>query len=1296
MRVKIPVWVDRMQRIGKLGRFGILPLLAGATLLLAVGGNILAGAERATNPALPPSATASRARVTAAAASWPLRFEENTGQVQGTEAGDVRYVSRGNAYTLFLTSKEAVLVLRQHGDDKQGGKKSPVVLRMRLSGGNHVPALAGLDELPGKSNYFIGNDPSKWRTGVPNFGRVAETGVYPGIDLVYHGNQGQLEYDFDVAPQANPGRIRFALEGAQGLRIDSQGDLLVKVDGGELRFRRPVALQEVKGRKSPIRISYALHGKNEVTFSLASYDHRLPLVIDPILAYSTYLGGSNIDSANGIAVAPDGTAFIAGGTFSMDFPTVHALQPNDGGPYDFPQDAFVSKISADGSTLLYSTYLGGGNQDVANGIAVDAAGEAFVVGTTFSAHFPVTAGSVNTLCGGDGECGATWNPQGYIVSNAFIAKLNTAGSGLVYSTFLGNYEDVQGFAIAVDGGLNAYVTGTVSPNIEETTPLSPPETPPPPFPTTTTAFEGTYNSQPEDAFGICTTMCSGTSAFITKIDAPGDGILYSSYLGGDNTSYGYGIGVDGSANAYVTGLTYSDTGFPLTAATALQATYAGAGDAFLTKVSTTAAGAASLAYSTYLGGTGIDQGNAVAVDASGNAYITGATTSVSSTLGFAPPAGGYQTNCTLDSVGVCEGDVLVAKMNPALSGAGSLLYFTYLGGSFADSGNGIAVDSTGNMFITGKTVSTNFPIAGAVFQRVYGGGNADAFVAELNPGNPPATALIYSTYLGGTNTDIAYGIAVDITDDAFVAGQTCSLDFPLSAPLQETPGGNCDAFVSKIIPSGGVSVIPAGLIFPNTDLLTTSPAQTVTLTNGGNAPLTITSIAITGANNADFAQTNTCGASVPALGTCTISVTFAPTSATPPTRTAEVTITDSGTGSPEVVDLTGTAGTAPIVSLSPSTLAFSAQQAVGVTSSPLTLAVTNTGTAALTFTSVAVTGDFAVASNNCTAGLQATTPNSNCTITVTFTPTMAGSSVGSLTLTDNAPNSPQIILLTGTGSAQPLVSLSPTSLSFGSQAVNTTSAAQTVAVTNSGSAPLSFTSIAVTGPFAQSNTCTAAVAAGGSCTISVTYTPTATGSAMGAVTLMDNANNSPQVIALTGGGANFGLSIKPGSATVVAGNPTNVTVSVSSVSGFTSPVTLTCTGLPALATCTASPATVTPSGTGAVTSTLTVNTTKRTSTPPHGLPRPPGPGWTLRPGVWVLWAMLLLSFGLWATRRNRPQWNWAVLALAALWLASFAACGAGGTGYVNPTGTPSGTYTITVTGTAGALTQSTTLSLTVQ
>ncbi|HXW16296.1 MAG TPA: SBBP repeat-containing protein, partial [Terriglobia bacterium] len=572
-----------MQRNGKIGRFGILPLLAGATLLLAAGGNIFAGTESAANSTLPASATASRARVNAAAASWPLRFEENTGQVQGTDAGDVRYVSRGNAYTLFLTSTEAVLVLRQHDDNKARGKASPVVLRMRLSSGNRVPALTGQDELPGKSNYFIGNDASKWRTGVANFGRVAEKDVYPGIDLVYHGNQGQLEYDFDVAPQADARRIRFALEGSQGLRIDSQGDLLVKVDGGELRFRRPRAEQRAEGHRIPINVNYALHGKNEVTFSLAKYDRRLPLVIDPILAYSTYLGGSNIDSANGIAIAPDGTAFVAGGTFSTDFPTAgtHPLQPNAGGPNDFPKDAFVTKFSADGTTLVYSTYLGGSEYDVANGIAVDAAGEAFVVGTTLSHDFP-TVSALNALCGGDGQCGATWNPQGFVVTNAFVSKLNTAGSGLDYSTYLGYYENVEGFAIAVDGAGNAYVTGTTGPNIEETVPLTPPETPPPPFPIVG-GFEATYNGQPEDVNGICTTSaCSGTNAFVTKIDRAGTGILYSSYLGGDNTTYGYGIAVDATADAYITGLTYSDTGLPLTGATALQTTYAGAGDAFLT------------------------------------------------------------------------------------------------------------------------------------------------------------------------------------------------------------------------------------------------------------------------------------------------------------------------------------------------------------------------------------------------------------------------------------------------------------------------------------------------------------------------------------------------------------------------------------------------------------------------------------------------------------------------------------------------------------------------------------------
>ncbi len=1305
MRAEKPVWVDRMQRMGKTVRFGVLPLIAGATLLLAISGSILSGAEGEPTPALVPSTGVEQARVKAVALNLPLSFEKNVGQVKGVEARDVRYISRGTGYSLFLTSTGAVLEVGHRRSGSASADRGAVVT-MRLSGAHPVETMTGTDELPGKSNYFIGSDPSKWLADVPTYSHVAEKGVYPGVDLLYHGNQGQLEYDFDVAPQADPGRIRIALEGAAGLRVNSQGDLLVKVEGGELRFRRPVAYQRTAGANRLVPVSYVLKGKDQVEFRLAAYERRQRLVIDPILSYSTYLGGSNIDAGNGIAVAPDGTAFITGGTFSTDFPTAHALQPNDGGSLDFPQDAFVTKISADGSTLVYSSYLGGSKEDVANGIAVDAAGEAFVVGTTFSGDFPVTPGAVNTLCGADGQCGATWNPQGYIVSNAFVTKLNAAGSGLVYSTFFGYYENVEGNAITVDSAENAYITGTVSPNIEETVILAPPEVPPPPFPIVG-GFETTYNSQPAPPgapptgnYGICETdLCSGTNAFIAKIDAPGDGVLYSSYLGGDNTSYGYGIAVDTTANAYVTGLTYSDTGFPLSAS-ALQSTYAGAGDAFLTKVGTTATGAASLAYSSYLGGSGIDQANAVALDTTGNAYVVGGTTSVASALGFTVPAGGFQTNCTLDSSNNCEGDAFLAKLNPTLSGSASLLYFSWLGGSFADSGTGVAVSSGDDVYITGSTVSTNFPIAGAVFQPNYGGGNSDAFVTELNPANPSTTALIYSTYLGGSSTDTASSIAIDTSGAAYVTGQTCSLDFPLANPEQPTYGGNCDAFVSKVILSGGVSLNPPGLIFASENVGQESPAQTVTLTNGANVALAIGSVVLSGDDSGDFTiQTNTCTGSIPALGTCAISVTFTPTSITPPARTAKITFTDTETGGAQetqVVDLSGTAGSAPIVTLSSSSLLFATPQNVGVASAPMILTVSNTGTAALTITTVVASGSFAVQSNNCTVALQATTPASNCTIGVTFTPTSAGQSVGSLTLTDNAPNSPQVILLTGTGEAQPIVSLSASSLTFGSQPVNTTSPAQTVTVTNSGSAPLDITSIAAAGPFAQTNTCSAAIAPAGICTISVTYTPTTAGSALGTVTLMDNAPNTPQVISLTGGGSNFAIAISPTSGTVVAGNSTKITVGVTSATGFSSVVTLVCSGLPAMTTCSAAPATVTPTGSTPVNSTLTIITTQRTSLLPRSLPRPPGPGWMARPGLWTMLALLLLASGLWAVRMNRKQWSWAVLAVAALWLASFAACGAGGSGYVNTTGTPAGTYTVTVTGTAGSLTQSASFTLTVQ
>ena len=708
-------------------------------------------------------------------------------------------------------------------------------------------------------------------------------------------------------------------------------------------------------------------------------------MIDPILIYSTYLGGSNIDTSNGIAVAPDNTAFIAGSTFSTDFPTAHPLQPNDGGGPDFPQDAFVAKISRDGSTLLYSTYLGGENQDAANGIAVDSIGDAFVTGYTISPHFPVLPGDFETECGGDGECGAKFT-QGLVVTNAFVTKLNPAGSGILYSTFYGQFQNVKGQAIAVDSNGNAYITGSTSQNFATFAE----------FPITPTAFEPTFCN------GCLTTTppaSPSVNAFIGVLDETGTSALYSSYLGGEVEDIGYGIAVDNNANAYITGLTYSTT-FPVSSG-ALQATYGGAGDAFVTKVNTAASGAASLAFSTYLGGPGLDQGNAIALDSTANAYVAGLTNSA--TLGFSTPAGAFQpTNAG-------QGDAFVTK----LSTGGALTYFTYLGGTHADSATGIAVDPSNNAYVTGTTASVDFPIQGSVYQPSYGGGNTDAFVTKLNPSG---TALIYSSYLGGTNAELGTGIAVaqDLgatTYSAYVTGQTCSDDFPLANPLQVVPGGNCDAYVAKVSILDGFSLNPSGLIFPAQSLKTMSQSQTVTITNGDTAQ-NITSIGITGANASDFLPnfSTTCGSSLGVGATCTITVFFSPSA--PGIRQAAVDIVDSTNNVTYVVNLTGNTST---VTLSSSSLAFG-PQAVGTVSSIQSVTVTNIGTTPLTFSSITASGDFFESDTCIRTPLQ---PGSNCVIQVDFAPSAAINSIGSITIADNGSGSPQVILTTGTGILEP-------------------------------------------------------------------------------------------------------------------------------------------------------------------------------------------------------------------------------------------------------------------------------------
>jgi len=752
----------------------------------------------------------------------PLSFEANQGQV----SAPVQFLSRGHGYTLFLTGHEAVLALRKPGAtgqkpdepvkqirlDKLGSflgffrqdqvtskrdsaapgsaqrlnseATAPAILRLQLMGANSQAKVTGVQELPGKSNYFIGNDPVKWRTNVPTYANVKYAGVYPGVDLVYYGNQsGQLEYDFVVAPGADVNQIKLSFAGVDGTHIDeASGDLVLKAGEEEVRFHKPVVYQptvaaaydrhtfgpkvrSALGKSHPeLRIPsrdtlsgvFVLTSSNEVAFRVAGYDPKRVLVIDPVLSYSTYLGGSNRDSGNGIAVDSSGSAYVTGITWSADFPVHDPLQGRSGGG---SYDAFVSKLNAAGSALVYSTYLGGSSNDIGFGIAVDSSGSAYVTGFTASANFP----TAHPL------------PENSVNGGAFVSKLNAAGSALVYSSVLGSGQDT-GVGIAVDSSSNAYVAGyTYSTN----------------FPTAN-PFQAT-----------CGTCAAGNpTAFVMKINAAGSALVYSTFLGGTSRDYALGIAVDSSDSAYVTGSTNS-ANFPTfkpiqaTCGGCISGSINGYYDAFVAKFNSSGS---ALVYSTFLGGSYTDVGYAIAVDSSGNAYVTGQTTSTDF-----PTANPIQAACGYDCA--AYGDAFVAKLNFAGSTL-TLVYSTFLGGSYVDSGYGIAVDSSGNAFVAGSTLSTDFPTVNPL--QGYGGPNYsgliiyNAFVAKFNAAG---SALVYSTYLGGSNgSDGAQAIALDSSGNAYVTGTAGSTDFPTVNPIQDTCGGCTlgyyDAFVAKISGSG--------------------------------------------------------------------------------------------------------------------------------------------------------------------------------------------------------------------------------------------------------------------------------------------------------------------------------------------------------------------------------------------------------------------------------------------------------------------------------------------------------------
>ncbi|MGA3327934.1 MAG: choice-of-anchor D domain-containing protein [Terriglobia bacterium] len=848
---------------------------------------------------------------------------------------------------------------------------------------------------------------------------------------------------------------------------------------------------------------------------MPGYDPQRALVIDPALGYSTYLGGSSYEYGQVIAVDSTGSAYVAGSTESTNFPTVNPIQGTLGGSWD----AYVAKLNPTGSALVYSTYLGGKNADYGSAIAVDSLGDAYVTGNTASNNFPTVNPIQATLDG---------------TQDAYVAELNPGGSGLVYSTYLGGSSTENGQGIAVDSSGNAYVTGyTNSTDFPTMNPLQ-------------LINQGNYN-----VFVAKLNFIASPTPLVT--------LVYSTYLGGSGTDYGYGIAIDSSGNAYVTGYTTS-TDFPTV--NPFQATNLSLAspweNVFVAKLNSTGS---ALLYSTYLGGGGQDIGYGIAVDSSGNAYVTGSTSSGDFPL--SNPLQGYNYAVEASS----NPTAFVAKLN---STGSALIYSTYLGGSVWDLGYGIAVDSFGNAYVTGRTSSTDFPIANPL--QATNAGGIDAFVAELNSAG---STLVYSTYLGGSSTDVGLGIARDSSVNTYVIGNTESSKFPTTTgALQTTFGGVEDAFVAKILPGGGaysVSFSPTSLGFGTQSLGTPSAPQTVTATNTGTANLTIsfttaaaslTALASGGANASDFATSadGCTGNTLPPDGICTVSVTFTPSSPGP--RNASLFFYDNGPNMPQTISLTGTGvGTAPVVSLSPLSLGF-LNQPLWITSPSMPVKLSNTGNAALTITSLATSTNFNE-NSNCGGSVVA---GGSCTINVTFSPTATGSLTGTMTITDNSgsvPGSTQTVELTGTGvTSAPVGVVSLRNLTFSNQSAGTISAPQPVTLTNTGNAALAISSITTSGNFGQVNNCPGSLAAGGSCTISVNFSPTASGTRQGLLTITDNSYalaNYEHDVFLTGTGVATGALAEVSPATLTFSNQAMGTISASQ------PVTLTNIGNVALA-----------------------------------------------------------------------------------------------------------------------------------
>jgi hypothetical protein len=847
------------------------------------------------------SATASRAS-TPDYKTLPVYFEQNRGQTDPR----VQYLSHGPGYTVFLTRQGTVLALRkvtaspgtaQHpraeGQNKIQTKLTTASVWINLAGARPAAQVEGIDPLPGRVNYFIGNNPSQWHTGIPTYARVKYQSVYPGIDLVYYGTRQALEYDLIAAPGADPGVIRLEIEGAENTRLDSAGNLVIGTAAGDLTMRSPRVYQDTaSGERRTIAGHYVIstpvgsRDKRNVTLALAEHDPQRALVIDPELVYSTYIGGNGdrsgpiqgfaslpsqltslkfSDAAISLALGPGNSVFVTGLAYSSDFPaTPGAFQSTNQATPNTTPNGFVAKFDttkAGANSLVYSTYLGGKgcstlpctpghDGDQGTGIAVDTAGNAYVSGLTYSTDFP------NPSCGSFGKGNNQGAPD---INNGFAAELNTSGSGLIYSCFIHGSDGAPASDVAIKRGCSsnctAYIVGNTT---SDATTGGKPDFP------ILNAFQPT---NPDTN--------SNSSGYVTVINGGGSSLMYSSFLGGSGTPTGgeslTRIAVDTTGRAYITGASYSSNYPTKNAFQSSNNGFAiGVQNAVVSEINPSGSGAASLLYSTYLGGSGLsipfvgsfgDIAAGIALDSSNHIYVAGVA--VSSNFPTNGTKKAYQPNSKAGGFGGANG--FVSELAPGLSPASQLVYSTYIGGAASllgspirpgDAATDVAVDSaTGKIYLTGGATSTTFPIANTCSQMSTIGPNdqADAFVSILDPNvSPPSAQLQFSTYLGGSNIDVAGGIARDSTGKIYVAGVTFSGDFPVTKNAFQF-GNNAfaamrtNAFVTELDPSSTVCPTP----FPSPSITPTptgtkpvaTPTPTKTVHRTPTPTATATSVA---------------------------------------------------------------------------------------------------------------------------------------------------------------------------------------------------------------------------------------------------------------------------------------------------------------------------------------------------------------------------------------------------------------------------------------------------------------------